>query len=145
MVGLADVGFVPAAGVDVESLEDAALEGAGAGDHVDGAVAGGEGDSSDPVELLEGAGGGEGLVGKVGVLHAGVGEVSSDEHFDDGGENTDADMAADPVLGPVVDGSEVEEVFEHSEPVFDVGELPVVANDLSGGGLAGGEAGAGFP
>lgn len=48
---LGDVGFRPACGVDTDSGENSGLEGAGAGDDVDGPFAGGEGDSPYPVEF----------------------------------------------------------------------------------------------
>ena len=140
-VGLGDVGFVPVADVDSDGGEDGGLEGVGSGDESDGVVVGGEGDPADPVQFSEGSGCGESLVGEVGVGDAGLAEVPADESFDDSGEDTDADVAPDPVLGPVVDGSEMEEVFEDPESVFDVDELTVTNHDLSGVGLGGGEAG----
>ena len=70
-----------------------------------------------------------------------MGEVSGDEHFDHRSEHADPDVAFDPLFGPVVDGTEMEEVFEDPEPMLDVGELTVGKHHLGGGGLGGGEAG----
>ena len=48
---------------------------------------------------------------------------------------------ADALFGPVIHGSQAEEVFHHAESVFDVGQALVVGDDLGGRGLVGGEGG----
>ena len=71
------MGVGPAGGVDVERGEDARLERVAAGDELDPAAGGVEGDGVDAAELAQGAGGGEVLVGEVGIAHVGVDEGAS--------------------------------------------------------------------
>lgn len=51
LLGSGDVGLVPGGGVDVESSEDVGLEGVAAGDEVDAASGGVDGDGMDAAEF----------------------------------------------------------------------------------------------
>ena len=102
--GLVDSGFVPGVCGGVGGGEDAGLEGAASGGEGDAVVAVGESDSADAVEFSQCPGGGEVLVGPVGVCDAGCGEVACDEGFRDGGVDADGDVAADALFGPVAYG-----------------------------------------
>ncbi len=80
--------MVPAGGVDVESIEDPALQRFGAGDDVDGVPAGGEGDVADAVEFAKRPGAAEVLVGEVGVAHVGLVQGAADDAQFDGAKDS---------------------------------------------------------
>ena len=68
--------------------------------------------------------GGEGLFFDVGVADGCCGEGLVDQGFHDGGVDADRDVAFHPVLGPVPDWAEMQEVFEGPEPGLDMQQLP---------------------
>ena len=54
--------------------------------------------AADAGQFAQGAGGGEVLVGEVGVAQVGGGEGVGDERFDDGGVDAHGDVAVDAVV-----------------------------------------------
>ena len=100
---LVEVGAVPAVGVDVERVEDAGLEWVAAGDELDGAAVGVEGDVTDAVEFAQRSLGAEVLVGFVRVADVGVAKAVADERFEDAGVDACGDVPTDAFIGPVSD------------------------------------------
>ena len=101
----------------MEGGENGRLMSVGFGDdQAAGAVVGGELNGPDPFEGAQGPPRGDGLGVDVGVGDAGVGQVATDDRFDQGGQDAQGDVSGDAVFGPVVDGAEGEEVLENPEP-----------------------------
>ena len=67
--------MIPSARVDAEGVPHLGLQGGPAGDDLDCALAGGERDEADPVELTKGAPGREVLEAKVRVADIGPAQV----------------------------------------------------------------------
>ena len=104
--GLGDGGVVPAAGVCSEGGEGLVLLGVGSGGEVDSAAVDAEFVAADTVEISQRSAGGEVLVAQVGVADVGRYEGVADEGFDYGGVDTDRDVTADALFGPVPYGTE---------------------------------------
>ena len=107
----------------------------------DPAAAGCELVAADAVEVAQGSGWGEVLVGEVGVADVVCYEGVVDEGLDQGGVDADRYVASDSLFGPVAYGAEAKDVSEDPEAGFDWLELAVVVHDLGCVGLGGCEAG----
>jgi hypothetical protein len=137
----ADSGTLPGRGVNAEGGEDAGLQGRAAGDDVDGAGAGGEGDGADAPELAQRPLGDEELSGLVGVANIGFPQRLGHERLDHRGVHAHRHVGSDPSLGPVPHRAQVQEVLEHPEAPLDLEQRAVGPHHLGRRRLVGAQAG----